>query len=85
MLNVAQILVSARRRTVVMVCVAASAAALAGCGQRGPLYLPKDPAATQRATLPDLMTPRVPGTSSDAVAPAPTGASSAPATPGATK
>ncbi|RYF66711.1 MAG: hypothetical protein EOO22_20595 [Comamonadaceae bacterium] len=82
MLNVHQILVSARRRTVLMVCVAASAAALAGCGQRGPLYLPKDPAAANRATLPDLMTPRLPGSSSDAAAPAPAGASSAPAASG---
>ncbi|RZL68557.1 MAG: hypothetical protein EOP77_00875 [Variovorax sp.] len=79
MLNVHQILVSARRRAVFMVCIATSAVALAGCGQRGPLYLPKDPAAANRATLPDLMTPRMPGASPDAAAPAPAGASSAPA------
>ncbi|RZL45588.1 MAG: hypothetical protein EOP74_01070 [Variovorax sp.] len=84
MLNVHQILVSAPRRTVLMVCVATSAAALAACGQRGPLYLPKDPAAANRATLPDLMRPRMPGSSSDAAAPAPAPASSAPA-PGAAR
>ncbi|RYF71236.1 MAG: hypothetical protein EOO22_12930 [Comamonadaceae bacterium] len=81
MLNVHQILVSARRRTVLMVCIATSTAALAGCGQRGALYLPKDAAAVNRATLPDLMTPRMPGSSSDAAAaaPAPAAPSSAPA------
>jgi predicted small lipoprotein YifL len=68
-----------------MVCLGVAAAALAGCGQRGPLYLPKDPAAANRATLPDLMTPRMPGASSDAAAPAPAGASSAPAVPGAAR
>ncbi|RUP30752.1 MAG: hypothetical protein EKK45_08305 [Curvibacter sp.] len=31
--------------------------ALCGCGQRGPLYLPQDPAAAQRATLPQVLTP----------------------------
>jgi len=34
-----------------------AAGALCGCGQRGPLYLPQDPAAAQRATLPQVMTP----------------------------
>lgn len=37
-----------------------SAAALAGCGQRGPLYLPTDPAAAQRATLPETLNPAIP-------------------------
>ncbi|MEP6790365.1 MAG: lipoprotein [Ramlibacter sp.] len=32
-------------------------AALAACGQRGPLYLPSDPAATGRATLPEIIRP----------------------------
>ena len=60
MLKFSQILV----RTLVL---AASAAALGGCGQRGPLYLPTGPAATQRATLPETLTP---GGSSTAPAPA---------------
>ncbi|MFC2590133.1 MAG: lipoprotein [Ottowia sp.] len=33
------------------------AGALAGCGQRGPLYLPDTPAARQRATLPETLWP----------------------------
>ncbi|MEG0052357.1 MAG: lipoprotein [Comamonas sp.] len=37
--------------------LAASTAALWGCGQRGPLYLPTDPVAAQRATLPETLNP----------------------------
>ncbi len=37
--------------------LAASAAALTGCGQRGPLYLPTDPSANERASLPQSLTP----------------------------
>ncbi|MFZ9374342.1 MAG: LPS translocon maturation chaperone LptM [Burkholderiaceae bacterium] len=29
----------------------------AGCGQKGPLVLPTDPAAAQRATLPETLSP----------------------------
>ncbi|PJI98978.1 putative small lipoprotein YifL [Acidovorax sp. 69] len=50
MLKAHQILV----RTFVL---AASTAALLGCGQRGPLYLPTASAAGQRATLPQTLTP----------------------------
>ncbi|WP_370679719.1 lipoprotein [Comamonas sp. GB3 AK4-5] len=50
MLKAPQILV----RTIVL---ASCAAALAGCGQRGPLFLPNDPAASQRATLPEALNP----------------------------
>lgn len=32
-------------------------ASLGACGQRGPLYLPTGPAASQRATLPETLTP----------------------------
>ncbi|WP_370630195.1 lipoprotein [Xenophilus sp. Marseille-Q4582] len=39
--------------------------ALAACGQRGPLYLPTDPAASQRATLPQTV---IPGLAPDAPA-----------------
>ncbi|MFN7153553.1 MAG: LPS translocon maturation chaperone LptM [Acidovorax sp.] len=66
MLKASQILV----RTLVL---AASAAVLAGCGQRGPLFLPAGPAATQRATLPQTLTPG--GTSSAAEVRAPAAAS----------
>ncbi|HZY18910.1 MAG TPA: lipoprotein [Ramlibacter sp.] len=37
--------------------LAAVLVALAGCGQRGPLYLPTDPAAANRATLPQVLVP----------------------------
>src|SRR5690606_9124552 len=50
MLRVHQILAS---RVALMACVAA----LSACGQRGPLFLPSDPAARQRATLPETLTP----------------------------
>ena len=30
---------------------------MAGCGQKGELYLPTDPAAANRATLPSLLRP----------------------------
>jgi predicted small lipoprotein YifL len=51
MSNVRQILVSAIGLVLVGV-------ALGGCGQKGALYLPTDPAAKDRATLPDLLLPR---------------------------
>ncbi|MBU1357371.1 MAG: lipoprotein [Gammaproteobacteria bacterium] len=50
MLNVCRILVSA-------LSLALLAGALSACGQRGPLYLPTDPAAKGRATLPQLLIP----------------------------
>lgn len=37
--------------------LAALGVGLAGCGQRGPLYLPTDPAAAHRATLPQVLLP----------------------------
>jgi predicted small lipoprotein YifL len=80
MLNVRQILVSARAHTALMVCLAASAAGLAACGQRGALYLPTDPAAAQRATLPQLLTPGG-SNASDEAASKPAAASSAPTSP----
>jgi predicted small lipoprotein YifL len=50
MLNVRQILVSAAGLALIGV-------SLAGCGQKGPLFLPTDPAARDRATLPELLKP----------------------------
>jgi hypothetical protein len=55
-------------------------ATLAGCGQRGPLYLPTEPAAANRATLPQVL---VPGGTPTAPAPAPRPGASQP-TPGGT-
>jgi predicted small lipoprotein YifL len=83
MLNVRQILVSAIGLAIVGV-------ALAGCGQKGALYLPTEPAATNRATLPGLLIPgsrnadgaASPGTGA---APAPAAGSSAPVTREGTK
>lgn len=54
--------------------------ALAACGQRGPLYLPTEPAAANRATLPQVLTP---GGTPTAPAPAPRPGASQP-TPGGT-
>jgi predicted small lipoprotein YifL len=60
-----------------------SAVSLTGCGQQGPLYLPTDPAAAKRATLPETLRPlrtvnpvpaapaTAPSTSSPASTPAP--------------
>ena len=64
MFGVLQILVSpiARRR---LLAALGALALLAGCGQKGPLYLPTAPAAANRATLPETLTP-----SSTAVVPA---------------
>ena len=50
MLKVRQILVSAVGLFILGV-------GLAGCGQKGELYLPTDPAAANRATLPSLLRP----------------------------
>ena len=45
-------------RQVVLVCSAS--ALLAGCGQRGSLYLPTAPEAAQRSTIVDTLTQPVP-------------------------
>jgi predicted small lipoprotein YifL len=66
MLNVHQILVSACGPALVVV-------GLAGCGQKGSLYLPTDPAAKGRATLPELLLPTPPAPATPA----------SPGTPGA--
>ncbi|MDM0114448.1 lipoprotein [Variovorax sp. J22R133] len=73
MLRVRQILVSAIGLSVLGV-------GLAGCGQRGPLRLPTEPAAANRATLPQTLTPSIPGTGSKTDSTkAPAGAPAAPA------
>ena len=59
MLKIAQILVNARcikntkRNFSLGLCVFA----FAGCGQKGALYLPTEPAAANRATLPEALNP----------------------------
>ncbi|MGE8396458.1 MAG: LPS translocon maturation chaperone LptM [Comamonas sp.] len=53
MLNANQILV---RCFALAVCTAA----LGACGQRGDLYLPSEPAAKNRASLPDTVIPTLP-------------------------
>ncbi|MGN1057676.1 MAG: lipoprotein [Comamonas sp.] len=53
MLNASQILVRC-------IALAVCTAALGGCGQRGPLYLPTEPAAQNRASLPDSVLPDLP-------------------------
>ena len=60
-------------RTIVL---AGGAALLVACGQRGPLYLPDDAAAANRATLPQTLDPR---------GDTPQPVMQAPATPGAQK
>ena len=48
--------------------VSAALLALAGCGQKGDLYLPTEPAAQNRATLPQVL---VPGSTPTPAAPGP--------------
>ncbi|MEJ8820677.1 lipoprotein [Variovorax humicola] len=56
---------------------------ITGCGQRGSLYLPTEPAAANRATLPDLLVPgsRTPSSTPSNTPPntAPSNAAPAPA------
>lgn len=58
MLNVRQILVSALP---CVLGVGIATVSLTGCGQTGPLFLPNEAAAAQRATLPQILTPSIPG------------------------
>lgn len=55
MMRPLQILVSAASRRRVL--AAAVVLAATGCGQKGPLYLPTEPAAAARATLPETLGP----------------------------
>ena len=63
MFGVLQILVSPSARRLAL---AAALGLLAGCGQKGPLYLPTGEAAAGRLTLPDTLAP-----STSAVVPTP--------------
>ncbi|RYY82606.1 MAG: hypothetical protein EOO24_40115 [Comamonadaceae bacterium] len=74
--------------------LAITAALLLGaCGQRGPLYLPTEPAAVGRATLPQVLnplrstpaapaTPVAPGTRAATEPPVPAGSDAEPASTG---
>jgi predicted small lipoprotein YifL len=62
----------------------AAALLLGACGQRGPLYLPTEPAAAGRATLPQALNPArsAPGTQAPTAPPAPAGSEAAPGSTG---
>ena len=53
---------------------------LSGCGQTGPLYLPTEPAAANRATLPQSLWPTMPARQKAAPAETAPAATPAPAT-----
>lgn len=55
MLNVSRILVSAPPLRLAHAAIVVGV--LAGCGQKGPLFLPTEAAAAQRATLPQTLSP----------------------------
>lgn len=58
MMDARQILVSAGVRAILGACaLALPGLLLAACGQKGPLYMPTDPAAKGRATLPETLRP----------------------------
>ncbi|PHM21654.1 MAG: hypothetical protein CK604_04555 [Curvibacter sp. PD_MW3] len=76
MLQTNQILVRALTLMGLAVIVASLTAVLTGCGQPGALYLPTEPAAARRATLPETLTP---GSRQNNVATPPATPASAPA------
>ncbi|MCZ4312347.1 lipoprotein [Comamonadaceae bacterium G21597-S1] len=62
MLRICQILVR-------VLALAASAVVLVACGQKGSLFIPTEPAAAQRATLPQTLRPGTPATAVQPVLP----------------
>jgi len=70
MLNVREILVSRGGRAACRVGLVAVGLVLAACGQKGALYLPKNPEAKDRATLPQTVRPNFEGASAPSAAPA---------------
>jgi predicted small lipoprotein YifL len=69
MLNVSRILVSGPAPRLALAAVVV--AALAGCGQKGPLYLPTDATAPGRATLPQILNPAASAASAPTTRPGP--------------
>jgi len=62
-----------QRILVMAIALAGGMAALAGCGQKGALFIPTEPAAANRATLPQTLRPSLPAapaTGASAVSPA---------------
>jgi predicted small lipoprotein YifL len=72
MLRMRQILVSAG-------ILAVGAVVLTGCGQKGALFIPTEPAAAQRATLPQTLRPGMPKPAAPVAIPA--APASSPTTP----
>ncbi|MEO7242463.1 MAG: lipoprotein [Variovorax sp.] len=52
-----RILWTPQRRAGVVACVVIALLGVTGCGQKGPLYLPTEPASTNRATLLQTLKP----------------------------
>jgi predicted small lipoprotein YifL len=77
MLKSESILCSPRARPAL---VLTAALLLGACGQRGPLYLPTDPASVGRATLPQVLNPTrtLPDTRAPTSPPAPAGSEAVP-------
>ncbi|MDP1656076.1 MAG: hypothetical protein Q8K91_08860 [Hylemonella sp.] len=76
MLQTNQILVRALTLVGLAAIAGSLSTALSGCGQPGVLYLPTEPAAARRATLPETL---IPGSRQDSAAPRPAAPASAPA------
>jgi len=79
----AAILVSAFIHAGRAVTAAAAAVLLTACGQTGALYLPTEPAAAQRATLPQALWPVMPERKRPDAASAPAATASEPQRPAA--
>lgn len=75
MLETSRILVRRLAHAGLAVLACSLSLALTGCGQTGPLYLPTEPAAANRASLPQSLWPVMPHKQ----VPAPAGAASRPA------
>lgn len=65
MLQIRRILVSAISHAALAVIVGVTLLGLIGCGQTGALYLPAEPAAANRATLPQSLWPVMPDKKTD--------------------
>lgn len=59
------ILVRAQAHKVCVATLFVTSVLLAGCGQKGPLYMSNDPDFKDRATLPEIIVRKLPGVASD--------------------